>query len=802
MAIAYDSSNSGTNGSSPTTIDVALTCTGSNRLLVVGVSWGTGNAYQITAITYHGVAMTQFGSTMNNAGNTYTAFYYLVAPDTGGSYNVSVTWEGSCRVVNVGAVSFTGVDQTRPFLTTTTSDTENSVDITDSIVTISDSSWVVDVLGDSWSSSTNKGLQTHTPGADQTERVDTGSTYNFGTWLGYAINMTHEGPETKGGTTEMSETISTTATTISALHIVAEVRDATASPVIQVYDSSAITESVSGLVTPPAFIKWDSPTVTESRTVSVRNKLINVYDSPTVTDIVGRYEDDMSVSDSVGVSLAGKSSVDVHDNPFVTDTSEKQIVDTWGFDKDTGSILLGGSSTSENNAYAQSFKGDGGTLKEVQFEIYTEDSPTGYAYAKIYSYSSGLPDSLLATSDAFDISTVGGSPTISTFIFSGINKITLVNGTDYFVAIDVYTISGSSGGLVDVEYDDSPGEHPGVSAQQYLGNWTAIGSSADITFIVYKDEGGNRVSINTFFRSISVYDQATVSELDPPTVTVSGGGGPAAAQINVYDSPTVSELTPPTVTISGGVSPAQINVYDSPTVTDAVTDVRVNPLRPEVYDSPTVTDVVVQVKVNPLKIDAPYDSPTVTDVVVQVKVNPLKIDSVYDSPTVTDVVVQVKVNPLKIDSVYDTPTVTDNVTNGQDVTIKPKQISVYDSSVITELDPPTVIITGGGAPLSINVSELPTVTDVVVNVLVKPLKITVYDSPTVTDQVVDIVIKPLKITVSDDPVATDAVVQVLVKPLKIGVYDDATVSEYSNVNVGGAVAAVKQQSCSQWSWPI
>jgi len=97
---------------------------------------------------------------------------------------------------------------------------------------------------------------------------------------------------------------------------------------------------------------------------------------------------------------------------------------------------------------------------------------------------------------------------------------------------------------------------------------------------------------------------------------------------------------------------------------------------------------------------------------------------------------------------------------------------------------------------------LPTVTDVVVNVLVKPLKITVYDSPTVTDQVVDIVIKPLKITVSDDPVATDAVVQVLVKPLKIGVYDDATVSEYSNVNVGGAVAAVKQQSCSQWSWPI
>jgi hypothetical protein len=57
---------------------------------------------------------------------------------------------------------------------------------------------------------------------------------------------------------------------------------------------------------------------------------------------------------------------------------------------------------------------------------------TGSITCRVYATSAGVPTTVLATSDAFDLSTLtAGSAVDATFVFSGANNIPLVAGTKY-----------------------------------------------------------------------------------------------------------------------------------------------------------------------------------------------------------------------------------------------------------------------------------------------------------------------------------------------------------------------------------
>lgn len=108
-------------------------------------------------------------------------------------------------------------------------------------------------------------------------------------------------------------------------------------------------------------------------------------------------------------------------------------------------ITAGDYSTPSGGSSGQSFTANiSATLTSVQFALAKNGSPTGNVVAKIYSHtgtygSTSQRNTLLATSDTFDTSTIGTSYptfTLTTFTFSGAQQISLVSGTYYTVDLD------------------------------------------------------------------------------------------------------------------------------------------------------------------------------------------------------------------------------------------------------------------------------------------------------------------------------------------------------------------------------
>src|SRR5712691_11450667 len=111
------------------------TTSGTNRLLVVGVSWSSSSALTVTGMTYAGTAMTSIGSAVNGT-NAGMALFYLpesLLPATGTSNTVQVTMSNQTNQLVAGAITFMGVNQTTPvgiFASTTGSSTAASVTVT------------------------------------------------------------------------------------------------------------------------------------------------------------------------------------------------------------------------------------------------------------------------------------------------------------------------------------------------------------------------------------------------------------------------------------------------------------------------------------------------------------------------------------------------------------------------------------------------------------------------------------------------------------------------------------------------
>jgi hypothetical protein len=116
---------------------------------------------------------------------------------------------------------------------------------------------------------------------------------------------------------------------------------------------------------------------------------------------------------------------------------------------------------------------------------------TGTVVSKIYTMTGtfgydSIPDTLLATSDSIDISTIPASNGIIYFNFSGINKIALTASQYYVITIESTPTSGTL-----LIYSDlgSP-THPGNASVKLGGNWVGlpgIGANDDLIFYVAED---------------------------------------------------------------------------------------------------------------------------------------------------------------------------------------------------------------------------------------------------------------------------------------------------------------------------
>ena len=192
--IAFDAgSNSGAQGTA-SSYSWSHTCTGSDLVLVVGVSI-RHNTVTVTGITYNGIALTQI-RTDGRTSLTYSEIWFLKAPATG-SNTIAVTLSGGPTRSISGAVSLTGVDQTTP------NDADNgatgsSTTPSASVTTVADNAWIVDVVAVRTGSS-----ETITVGSGQTQRWNVLDGAN-----GLRAGGSHEGPVTPAGATTMDWTIS------------------------------------------------------------------------------------------------------------------------------------------------------------------------------------------------------------------------------------------------------------------------------------------------------------------------------------------------------------------------------------------------------------------------------------------------------------------------------------------------------------------------------------------------------------------------------------------------------------------
>jgi len=142
--IAWDAATfSDDNSGSATTLTYSHTCTGSNRILLVGVGL-SGETDDVTGVTYNGVAMTRIGFDGNSASQAVSSYlYYLIAPATGAN-NVVVSVSSGQNISSV-ASSYTGAKQTGQPDSSATNDssTGTTLDLTTTVVATG--SWLASV---------------------------------------------------------------------------------------------------------------------------------------------------------------------------------------------------------------------------------------------------------------------------------------------------------------------------------------------------------------------------------------------------------------------------------------------------------------------------------------------------------------------------------------------------------------------------------------------------------------------------------------------------------------------------------
>ena len=111
MAVAYNATSSnGSDTAGQTSISTTHTAAGSDRAVVVGLSFRrqTSDVTDIT-VTYDGAAMTQIGTIIGPGTNvSAVALFGLLNPSTTAGATVAAAWTNGQSWTEIGVVSFTG----------------------------------------------------------------------------------------------------------------------------------------------------------------------------------------------------------------------------------------------------------------------------------------------------------------------------------------------------------------------------------------------------------------------------------------------------------------------------------------------------------------------------------------------------------------------------------------------------------------------------------------------------------------------------------------------------------------------
>lgn len=137
MAIAFDSASSGEIASS-TTLTVAHTCTGSDRVLFVAVF----DAGFVSGVTYNGVALTLGKSQTIWYGGATAKIYYLINPSSG--TNNIVLSRPTAGGMRLAAASYTGAGNSIDATTGNTNSGPGGVSSLTTIITTGvDNAWAI-----------------------------------------------------------------------------------------------------------------------------------------------------------------------------------------------------------------------------------------------------------------------------------------------------------------------------------------------------------------------------------------------------------------------------------------------------------------------------------------------------------------------------------------------------------------------------------------------------------------------------------------------------------------------------------
>jgi hypothetical protein len=191
IGILFDSASNSGYKTANASYSWSHTCTGSNRILLVGISMLSVAGSSVSSITYNGVALSLIRAKASVTGAVRVELWGLVAPATG-SNTIEVTLSVALDSIG-GAISLTGVNQTSPYEGDNDSSATNvgAADATVNVTTVADNDLVVDVVA-----SDDTAI---TVGAGQTQRNNVTGTLGSGA-------MSTEGPKTPAGSVTSSWT--------------------------------------------------------------------------------------------------------------------------------------------------------------------------------------------------------------------------------------------------------------------------------------------------------------------------------------------------------------------------------------------------------------------------------------------------------------------------------------------------------------------------------------------------------------------------------------------------------------------
>ena len=191
-------------------------------------------------------------------------------------------------------------------------------------------------------------------------------------------------------------------------------------------------------------------------------------------------------SDSYILKLGYENSI-VSDSWILETKSSQEISleDSYSTGSTSGYVVNGSTTPVVGQSFTASFSGSLTSAKFVVAKF--SGSPTGSCYAKLYSHSgtygtSSVGNTLLATSDAYDVSTIPGTRGQIELTFSGANQVVLIKDSYYVI---VFEYGGGGGNLFC--YVEVFGAHSGNECT-YVSSWTAH-SNFDTLFEVYAESG-------------------------------------------------------------------------------------------------------------------------------------------------------------------------------------------------------------------------------------------------------------------------------------------------------------------------